>query len=134
MNIKVKGFFCTSSHIVSHTHIAPCVRYLSSQHLVVGKDGKNIESIKNTDLQYIDIICHIKAILFNGIYSTNVCLIHLDLAVQVSIYIQVDGSNLNTFLTVQASQYADMYCMALQLDCITLHKGFYFSGYFELIN
>lgn len=61
MNIKVKGFFCTSSHIVSHTHIAPCVRYLSSQHLMVGKDGKNTESIKNTDLQYIDIICHIKA-------------------------------------------------------------------------
>lgn len=49
VNIKVKEFFCTSSHIIRHTHIAPCVRYLSCQHLMVGKDGK-IESIKNADL------------------------------------------------------------------------------------
>lgn len=40
MNIKVKGLVCTSSHIVSHTHIAPCVRHLSSQHLMVGKDSE----------------------------------------------------------------------------------------------
>lgn len=40
MNIKVKGFLCTSSHIVSHTHISPRVRYLSSQHLMDVKDGE----------------------------------------------------------------------------------------------
>lgn len=35
MNIKIKGFFCTSSYIVSHTHIASCIRYLSRQHLMI---------------------------------------------------------------------------------------------------
>ena len=33
VNIEVKGFFCTSSHIISHTHVSSCVRYLNSKHL-----------------------------------------------------------------------------------------------------
>lgn len=40
MNIKVEGFFCAAGHIVSHTHVAACVRHLSGQHLLVMKDGK----------------------------------------------------------------------------------------------
>lgn len=37
MNIKVKRLFCTSSHIVSHTHISSCIRYLSRQNLTDGE-------------------------------------------------------------------------------------------------
>lgn len=46
MNVKVKRFFCTSSHIVSHAHIPSCVRYLSRQNLTVG-EGKGGFSIVN---------------------------------------------------------------------------------------
>lgn len=40
VNIKVEGFFCAAGNVVSHTHVAACVRHLSSRHLLVMKDGK----------------------------------------------------------------------------------------------
>ena len=55
MNIKVEGFFCTSGHILSHTHVASCVRHLSGQHLMFGKDSRIIKSLKNS---YLGIICN----------------------------------------------------------------------------
>lgn len=40
MNIKVEGLFCAAGNIVSHTRVAARVRHLSSQHLLVMKDGR----------------------------------------------------------------------------------------------